>query len=123
MKSYRLFFTIAFIVIIASLIFSRTDWIQKESMGNRGGALNDENRICQTEYLKKILAVLMSPSVDPVNGYLSNKDVLNRIGAVGNSCEWNNNTEIEKKYAKFKETLADTNNPPNQLNKLLIAVS
>ena len=122
MKSYRLFFTIAFIVIIASLIFSRTDRIQKESMGGRGGALNDENRICQTEYLQKIRAVLMSPSVEPENGYLSNKDVLNRIGAVGNSCEWNNHTEIEKKYAKYKETLANTNNP-NQLNQLLIAIS
>jgi len=89
-------------------------------MGGRG-ELNNKNRICQTEYLQKIQGILMGPSVDSTTGYLSNKDVLSRISAVDNSCEWNNQSEIEKKYAKFKEKLANTDNP-KQLNELLIAI-
>jgi hypothetical protein len=117
---------IAIILIIVSLyIFSQFGF--REMMGNSDGeygTVNMEaiNRKCQTEYLSAVRDVLTGPTIDPKSGYITNKDVLIRVNAVNNTCQWNNNTPIEKQYQKFKKVLSD-NSDTNQINNLLIAIS
>jgi len=117
---------IAIILIIVSLyIFSQFGF--REMMGNSDGeygTVNMEaiNRKCQTEYLSAVRDVLTGPTIDPKDGYISNKDVLIRVNAVNNTCRWNINTPIEKQYQKFKKVLSD-NSDTNQINNLLIAIS
>ena len=95
---------------------------QIEHMGGAAAA-NEHNRVCQTEYLQSVRGILTGPSVDPTDGYLTTSDVLKRVNGVANACEWNNKTELEKKYADFQKKLSGDTKNPKLLNQLLIAIS
>ena len=129
--SYRIILAIAIGVIIFYIyIFRNSIQIQKsqiETMGDNTYDLIDRekiNRECQTAYINSVIVVLTGPSIDPVNGYVSDKDALKMVNAVENKCRWDNKnpTPIEKKYEKFQKVLADTSDK-NQINNLLIAIS
>lgn len=129
--SYRVMFVVVMFAIIVVIYIFRNS-IHKsliETMGSRGGEDGYEtidhekiNRECQTAYFDSLRAVLTGPSVDPKNGYVSNKDALIKVNAVKNTCQWNNKTPIEKKYQKFQTVLED-NSDENQINHLLMAIS
>ena len=128
MKSYRIIWIIVLVIIfVVSLVFSQVyiyDYADKENMESNRANLKDEeneNKLCQIKYYQAIQSILTSPSVDPAEGYLTNKDVLKKINAVENSCKWNNRTDIEKIHVKFNKLLSDTDNP-KQLNQLLLAL-
>ena len=114
------------IIFVGSLVFSEIYRTQKENMaaGNGDGESETENinKTCQTKYLLSMRSILTSPSVDPKNGYLSDKDILKQINGVENSCQWNSNTDLEKRFDKFRKILGNTDNK-NQLNDLLASIS
>jgi len=112
--------------------FSIRDFGIREMMGNSDddgeygnhSVVNMEaiNRKCQTEYLSAVRGVLTGPTIDPKDGYISDKDVLKMVNAVNNNCRWNSITPVELQYDKFKKVLAD-NSDKNQINHLLISIS
>jgi len=129
--SYRVMFVIAIVAIMISIYIFRNS-IRKsliETLGSRGDdgdgyeRIDREkiNRECQIAYFDSVRTVLTGPSVDPKNGYVSDKDALIKVNAVKNTCRWNNKTPIEKKYQKFQTVLSDSSDE-NQINHLLMAI-
>jgi hypothetical protein len=119
-KSKYMFLWIVLMTIVGLYIFSQ--FRIRETLAMTYIDQDAINRKCQTEYMASIRKVLTGPTIDPKNGYVSNKDVFNRVNAVKNGCQWNNETPIEEQYAKFKKVLSDTSDT-NQINNLLIAIS
>lgn len=131
--SYRIMFVIAIVAMMISIYIFRNS-IRKSLIETLGSRRDDDgdgyeridhekiNRECQTAYFDSLRAVLTGPSVDPKNGYVSDKDALTKVNAVGNTCRWNNKTPIEKKYQKFRTVLSDSSDK-NQINHLLMAIS
>ena len=124
--SYRIILAIAIGIVIFYIYIFR-NIIHKsliETMGDSTYGVIDREKInhdCQTTYINSVIAVLTGPSIDPTNGYVSDKDALKMVNAVNTNCKWNNKPEIEKKYKKFQTTLADTSDK-NQINNLLIQI-